>query len=173
MNSVRALLLVMLAAALSSCGYKIAGKSDILPPSLKTVAIPAFGNGTVRYKLTDLMPEAFAREFIAHTRYKVVSDPGRADMILEGAVITYAYNPTIFDPTAQRANVADLRVTMRVKLTERATGRVLFDRPLMEVKESYQISRDPLEYFEESDPALRRASTRVAQQIVTAILENF
>jgi len=69
--------------------------------------------------------------------------------------------------------VADLRVTMRVKLTERATGRVLFDRPSMEVKESYQISRDPAEYFEESDPALRRASDRVAQSIVTAILENF
>lgn len=169
----RALASCLLVLTLSSCGYRVAGKTDLLPPTLHTVAIPAFGNATVRYKLTDLMPEAFAREFIAHTRYKVVSDPGRADMVLEGAIVSYAYNPTIFDPAAQRANVADLRVTMRVKLTERATGRVLYDRPSMEVKESYQISRDPAEYFEESDPALRRASERVAQNVVTAILENF
>ncbi|MFM2124076.1 MAG: hypothetical protein RL328_527 [Acidobacteriota bacterium] len=169
----RALFAVVLAAALSSCGYRVAGTSDLLPPTIRTVAIPAFGNSTVRYKLTDLMPEAFAREFIAHSRYKVVTDPGRADMVLEGAILNYAYNPTIFDPAAQRANVADVRVTMRVKLTERSTGRVLFDRPSMEVKDSYQISRDPAEYFEESDPALRRASDRVAQQIVTAILETF
>lgn len=169
----RTLLVVLLATALSSCGYRVAGKTDILPPTLKTVAIPAFGNSTVRYKLTDLMPEAFAREFIQHTRYKVVTDPGRADMVLTGSIVTYAFNPTIFDPIAQRANVADLRVTIQVKLTERATGRVLYDRPLMEVKESYQISRDAAQYFEESDPALRRASERVAQQVVTSILENF
>ena len=169
----RILLAALLAAALSSCGYRVAGKSDILPPTLKTVAIPAFGNSTVRYKLTDLMPEAFAREFIQHTRYNVVTDPNRADMVLTGSIVTYTFNPTIFDPAAQRANVADLRVTIQVKLTERSTGRVLYDRPLMEVKESYQISRDAAQYFEESDPALRRASERVAQQVVTSILENF
>lgn len=165
--------LALLLLLLSSCGYRTAGRADLLPPSLRTVAIPAFSNTTVRYKLTDTMPEALAREFIAHTRYRVVSSPGEADMVLQGAVLSYNFNPTIFDPQAQRANVADLRVTLQVTLTERATGRVLFQRPRFEVKESYQISPDASEYFEESDLALRRASQRVAQQVVTSILENF
>jgi len=164
-----ALLLILL----TSCGYRTAGRADLLPPSLRTVAIPAFANSTVRYKLTDWMPEALAREFIGHTRYRVVSNPAEADMILAGSIINYAFNPTIFDPQAQRANVADLRVTLQVTLTERASGRVLFQRPRLEVKESYQISPDASEYFEESDLALRRASQRVAQQVVTSILENF
>ena len=34
----RGLLTVILAAALSSCGYRVAGKSDLLPPTLHTVA---------------------------------------------------------------------------------------------------------------------------------------
>jgi RNase P/RNase MRP subunit p29 len=164
---------IVLLATLSSCGYHTAGKGSLLPPSLKTVSIPAFTNSTVRYKLTDVMPQAFAREFIAHTRYKVVSDPAQADMVLRGAIITYTNNPTIFDPVAQRANVADLHVTLQVTLTERATGKILFQRPTFEIKESFQISPDAGEFFEESEPTIRRASERVAQQVVTAILENF
>ncbi len=165
--------LVILLAALSSCGYRVAGKADLLPPSLKTVAIPAFTNATIRYKLTDVLPQAFAREFIAHTRYKVVTDPARADMVLSGAVITYTNNPTIFDPNVQRNNVADLHVTMEVTLTERTTGRILYKKPAFEIKESFQISSDPSEFFEESEPAIRRASELVAQTVVTSILENF
>lgn len=164
---------LLLLGILTSCGYRVAGKIDSLPPSLKTISIPAFSNSTIRYKLTDVLPQAFAREFIAHTRYRVVTDPSRADMVLTGAIIIYTNSPTIFDPVAQRANVADLHVTMEVTLTERATGRILFKRPAFEIKESYQISPNPTEFFEESEPALRRASERVAQQVVTAIRENF
>jgi hypothetical protein len=164
---------VILAAMFASCGYRVAGKSDLLPPTIHTVAVPAFGNGTARYKITDVMSEAFAREFVAHTRYKVVSDPGQADMVLHGNILRYSYNPTIFDPKTQRANVAELHVQLQVSLVERATGKVLFQRPGFDVKETYQISADPVQYFGEDDIAVRRASERVAQQVVTAILENF
>ena len=161
------------ALMLTSCGYRMAGKADLLPASLHTISIPAFENGTIRYKLTDLMPSALAREFITRTRYRVIPDADSADMVLRGQIVNYAFNPTIFDPERQRANVADLRVTLQVTLTERATGKVLYQRPSFEVKESYQISPQPAEYFEENALALQRASERVSQQLVTAILENF
>ncbi len=167
------LLIALPALALASCGYHVAGRADLLPPTLKTISIPAFENGTIRYKLSELMPQALAREFITRTRYRVVPDPDSADMVLRGSVVTYAFNPTIFDSVRQRANVADLRVTLQVTLTERATGRILYQRPSFEVKESYQISPQPAEYFEESAAALQRASERVSRQVVTAILENF
>ncbi len=167
-------LIVILAASLASCGYRVAGTTDLLPPTLHTVWIPAFGNGTARYKLTDVMPEAFAQEFIARTRYKVVSDPSRADMVLSGNILRYSYSPIIFDPVSQRANVAELYVTLQVSLVERATGKVLFQRPGFSVRETYQISaNDPVQYFGEDDIAVRRAGARVAQQVVTSILENF
>lgn len=165
--------IAVLAAALGSCGYRVAGTSDLLPPTLHTVAIPAFGNFSARYKLTDVMPEAFAREFIAHTQYKVVSDPNTADMVLKGSILRYSYAPTIFDPAAQRANVAELYVMLQVSLVERATGRVLYQRPNLAVRETYQISADPVQYFGEDEIAVRRASERVAQQVVTSILASF
>jgi RNase P/RNase MRP subunit p29 len=120
-----------------------------------------------------MMPEALAREFITRTRYRVVPDANSADMVLQGSILNYTFYPTVFDQERQRANVADLHVRLQVTLTERASGRVLYRQPDFEVKESYQISPVPTEYFEESPFALERASKRVAQQVVTAILENF
>ena len=97
-----------------SCGYHASnGKAALLPPNLKTVAIPAFGNLTARYKLSDVMPQAFSNEFIAHTRYRIVTDPGQADMILTGNILSYAFNPTIFDAAAQRAQGVPLRSIAR------------------------------------------------------------
>jgi hypothetical protein len=158
---------------LSSCGYKFAATDTVLPKSVHTIAIPAFNNLTTRYKLTDQMPEAISREFLTRTRYRVVPDVNSADAILRGAVVNYSFNPTIFDPATGRAAYAELHVTLSVTLTERSSGKVLFDRKNFDVRETYQISPDATQYFEESDPALKRAGQQVARSIVSAVLENF
>lgn len=162
-----------LAAALlacSSCGYRVAGHTDLLPQTIRTIAIPAFTNATTRYKLTDHLPEALSREFIARTRYKIVADPNQADAVLRGTVTNYIAGATI---VVQNATAVDVHVYLQVSLIERATGKVLFTRPSMEVRERYEVSVDPKQYFEESDAALDRVSHTVAQNLVSAILANF
>ena len=167
------LILAVAMFALAGCGYRVAGHADLLPKTIKTIAFPAFGNLTVRYKLTDQLPEAIAREFISRTRYRVVKDMNTADAILRGAVLNYFAYPTIFDPQTGRASGVQIHVIMQVSLVERATGKTLFTRPSFEIRERYQISTDPGVYFEESDTALARVSMQAARQVVTAILENF
>lgn len=162
-----------LALLLSSCGYRFAATDTALPKTVHTIAIPAFANLSTRYKLTDQLPELIAREFLTRTRYKVVPDVDTADAILRGAIINYAFYPTIFDPANGRAAYAELHVTLTVSLTERATGKVLFNRPNFDVRETYQISPQATQYFEESDPALKRAGEQVARSVVSAVLENF
>ena len=166
-------LVVLFSLILPSCGYRFAATDSVLPKTIHTIAVPAFNNQGIRYKLTDQLPEAISREFLTRTRYKVVSDPNTADAVLRGTVINYSFNPTIFDPTTGRAAYAELHVTVTVSLTERATGKVLFERKNFEVRETYQISPDPTQYFEESDPALKRAGQQVARSVVSAVLENF
>ena len=169
----RRLAVAVLAVVTSSCGYHVAGHSDLLPKTLETICIPAFSNATTRYKLTDRMPEALSKEIISRTRYHIVSDPNQADAVLRGAIMNYISYATVADPVSGRATAVDLRVYLQVSLTERKTGKVLFSRPGMEVRERYEISVDPRAYFDESDAALDRASKQVAAQIVTAILSNF
>jgi Lipopolysaccharide-assembly len=162
-----------LALLLSSCGYRFAATDTALPKTIHTIAIPAFANLSTRYKLTDQLPELISREFLTRTRYKVVADVDTADAILRGAIITYAFYPTIFDPANGRAAYAEMHVLLTVSLTERATGKVLFNRPNFDVRETYQISPQATQYFEESDPALKRAGQQVARSVVSAVLENF
>jgi Lipopolysaccharide-assembly len=164
---------LLLPFVVASCGYRFAGTNNELPKTIHTVSIPAFQNLTTRYKLTDQLPEAISREFISRTRYHVVSDPNAADAVLRGSVISYSYYPTVFDPATFRAAFAELHVTLSVTLTERATGKVLFNRSNFDVRETYQISPDAQQYFEESEPALRRAGQQVARSIVSAVLQNF
>ena len=64
-------------------------------------------------------------------------------------------------------------VTMSVTLVERATGKVLYTRPNLDIRERYQIATDPALYYEESEDALRRASREVARAVVTDILQSF
>ncbi len=158
---------------LVGCGYKVAGKADLLPKNLHTIAIPAFSNSTMQYKLTDRLPNALAREFIARTRYQVIADENAADMVLTGAVANVMAFPTTFDPLTGRAAGVQVQVVLQVTLRERATGKVLYSQPALDFRERYEISTDPQAYFDESAPAFERMSRGVARNTVSAILEMF
>jgi RNase P/RNase MRP subunit p29 len=170
---VRTLAAILFAIASTSCGYHVAGRADLVPQTVKTIAVPAWSNATTRYKLTDHIPEAVSREFLTRTRYKIVSDVNQADAVLRGTVSKYSAYATVVDRDTGRATVVQLYLVMQVSLTERATGKVLFNRPTFEVRGQYEISVDPAQYFDESDAALDRASQQVAQQVVSSILNDF
>lgn len=165
-----ALAAVMLA---SGCGYHVAGKSDIMPQTIHTIAIPAFGNNTIRYSLARRLPADITREFIARTRYKIVADPRNADAVMDGAVLNFTSYPIIADQASGRATVVQCSAYLKVTLTERSTGKLLFSRPAFEVRERYEISVDPQSYFDESGAGVERLSRDVARDVVSSILENF
>ena len=158
---------------LSACGYHVAGHADLMPKTVKTIAIPAFANPTTRFQIARMLPEDVAREFIARTRYKVVADPNQADAVLTGVVNNYTAYPTVVDPASGRATGVQVIVNLQVTLTERATGKVLFQRNGFEFRDRYTISIDPQAYFDENGTAMARVSKDAARSIVTGILENF
>jgi len=157
----------------AACGYHVAGHGDLMPKSVKTIAIRPFGNVTTRYQLARRLPEDISREFISRTRYKVIEDPAQADAILTGAIVNFNFYPTTFDPATGRATAAIAAVTVQLTLTERATGVVLFSRPGQEFRQQYEIAVNPEQYFDESGTAMIRLSQDVARDVVSAVLENF
>lgn len=163
----------ILAAGVSGCGYHVAGKADLVPKNVHKIFVPAWSNNTVRYRLTDKIPQDVARELIARTRYRIVNRAEDADAVLTGSVVNYQAFPTIFDPATGRASGVQFAVTLAATLTERGTGKVLFTRPSFVFNQRYEISTKPETYFEESDVALDRLSREVARSLVSAILEGF
>lgn len=171
MKLAASLLLVVIGSG--GCGYRVAGKADLLPKRIRTIAVPAFGNVTTRYNLAERLPADITREFIERTRYRIVANPDEADAILSGAVVNFMSYPTVFDPESFRATGVQAIVVLQISLTDRETGAVLFARPGMEIRERYEISVDSRQYFDESSAALQRLSRDVARSVVSAVLENF
>jgi hypothetical protein len=156
------------------CGYHVSsGQGDLVPNTVKTIAIPGFQNITTRYELNRLLPEDITREFLARTRYKVVSDPGQADAVLHGAVVNFVFFPTTFDTATGRSTGVEVVVTMRLTLTDRATNAVIWNRPAAEFRERYEVSENPQQYFDESSTAMIRLSRDVASSIVSALQQAF
>lgn len=169
----RAAAVLLAAAALAGCGYHVGGRADLLPSTLRTIAIPAFGNASPRYRLTAQLPAAITREFLTRTRYRVVADPNEADAVLYGTVRSYFSFPTLFDQSTGRASGVQVSVFLDVKLVERETGKVLFEQQNYEFRGRYEIAVDQAQYFDESSTALERLSREVARQLVSSILEAF
>ncbi len=158
---------------LTGCGYHVGGKANSMPKTVKTIAIPTFGNLTSRYKISDRLGNAVSREFLTRTRYQIVADPNGADAVLSGVVVNYVAYPTVIDQVTNRAAGVQIQVILRLTLTEKVSGKVLFTRPNMEVRERYEISIDQNQYFEESETALERLSRDVARSVVSAVLSGF
>jgi lipopolysaccharide assembly LptE-like protein len=157
---------------LTGCGYHVGSNTSLLPKTIKTIAVPAFGNATTEPKLPMLLTSEIIRQFISRTRYTVIHDPAQADAVLSGAVVNIYKSPTVYDPVKGLTGV-QMSVILQLSLTERSTGAVLFTRPAMEFRERYEIATDPQAYFDESETSLGRLSRDVARSVVTAILQNF
>ncbi len=161
------------AALSSSCGYHVAGKADLMPKEIRTIGIPPFTNPTTRYKLTEKLPMAITREFLARTRYQILPDANGADAVLQGSVQMVLAVPVIFDPVTGRAAGILVQTLLGVTLTQMAGNKVLYTNPVMDFRQRYEISTDPQAYFDESTPAFDRLSRDVAAAVVSGVLENF
>jgi outer membrane lipopolysaccharide assembly protein LptE/RlpB len=167
----------LLAAAalllLPSCGYHVAGRADQIPKEVRTIAVLPFFNTTSRYKLDQHLTRALTHEFLSRTRFRVVPEEEDADATLRGGVTNIFVTPIIFDPASGRATSIQVIAQLQVTLTERRTGRVLYQNQNYEARERYEVAIDPRAYFDESEIAMDRLSQSVARSLVSAVLERF
>jgi hypothetical protein len=174
---------------LSSCGYHVGGTASQLPPGLKVIAVPALKNDTPRYRIEQRMTEAVVHEFIARTKYRIVSSEDAADAVLHGEITSFEAIPAVFDTTptttpnsttvptvnttTARATTMLVSVHVKVSLQERETNKVLYKNDDYLFREPYEISTDPAKFFDEQGPALERMSRDFAARLVSDVLENF
>lgn len=181
-------LCVSVALLLSSCGYHVGGMATRLPPGLKVIAIPALQNDTSRYRIEQIMTEAVIHEFLARTKYRIVSSEDAADAVLRGEITAVDVTPVVFDTTraattttlppnvntsTARATTMLVSVHMKVRLEERDTKNVLYKSDNYLFREPYEVSTDPSKFFDEQGPALDRMSRDFAARLVSDVLENF
>src|SRR5690349_8066664 len=87
--ALRQALVGALAVAMAGCGYHAGSRATILPPTVKTIAAPAFANATPNYRLPALLTADVTRELISRTKYNIVTDPAQADVVLAGTLVNF------------------------------------------------------------------------------------
>lgn len=155
------------------CGYRVAGQADTIPDAIRTIAVPAFENGTTEYKIEQYVTQAVKREFLSRTRYAVVNREEDADATLRGSVVAFLALPQNFDPDTGRATTVMTITRLHVSLWDRRQGLPIYENPSLEHRERYEVSFDPEAYFEERQSALQRSSQSMARTLVSAVLEGF
>lgn len=172
---------VALGVLLSACGYHIAGRDTALPKTIHVIAVPAIENKTSSYRIEQKLTAATIHEFLAKTKYKIVSSPASGDAVLTGKVLSVEAVPLTFQvqpatptaPSTAQATTMLVTVKCEVTLTEADTQKVLFHSDNFLFRNEYELSTDVKSFFEEQDPALDRLAKDFAQKLVAAILENF
>ncbi len=170
-----------------SCGYHTSGASSVLPPDVKTLAIPSFTNQTHTYHVETGLTSAVIREFNTRTRYRVIqtTPPQRAsaassptptadeaDATLQGTLLSAQVAPVAYDSVSGRASTGLVTLVIKVTLTAR-DGRVLYSNPNYVFRDQYQISSELASFFEEQGPALDRLERDFSRTLVSNILEAF
>ena len=166
-------LVALLCLACWGCGYHTAGKADLLPTDVQTIAIPAFQNQTRTYKIDQLLTQAVVHEFLGRTRYHIFNNSGHeADANLKGIVTYCVVYPVTFDTATLRVATVEVVIGANVTLTDR-DGRVLYSNPNYSFRDQYELARDVATFFQEESPALDRLSRDFARTLVSNILEGY
>ncbi len=180
------------------CGYHVAGHGpDALPKTIHVIAVPALENKTTTFKIEQKLTAATIHEFLAKTRYKVVSDPNGGDAVLTGKVLSMEVVPLLFQSssstTTSVAQATAMMVTMRceVTFTERDSDKVLYHTDNFVFRNQYQLAttcaptsgsscptatnpESQVEsFFQEGEPALDRMAQDFATRLVAAVTENY
>lgn len=166
--------LVALSAVLlaGSCGYKVSGRYNGLPESIRTIAVPVFDNRTPKFELEQVLTAAVKRELAERSNRQVTSDKDTADAVLTGTILSYSTTP-IGIKSENVGTSFSVMLVVDVSFYERNTGKVLYANPQFVIREEYTLSNQTKDFYLEEGPAIERASRSFAASLVPTILESF
>jgi len=152
--------------------YKPVTKSQ-LPSHIKTVAVPAFQNNALRYKIEHRFTEAVMNELIRRGHgLKVQSEREGADAVIDGVVKSFGFSGVLLDDKG-RARIFEVTVTAAVTVRDQHDNRVLYDNQNFVFRGEFEFANDPRNFFNEEDPAVMRIARSFAESIVSTLVNGF
>ncbi len=148
--------------------YKPVTKNQ-LPKRIKVVAVPAFQNNALRYKVESRFTEAVVNELIHRGRgLKVQGNREGADAVIEGVIKSFSYSGVLLDDRG-RARIFEVTIEAAVTVRDQTENRVLYDNQNFVFRGEYEFANDPRNFFNEEDPAVQRMARNFAESIVSTL----
>lgn len=163
-------LIFLVALLAGGCGYHLVGKETSLPPHLKTMVIPLFGNSTQEPELQRDLTSIIRESFINDGRLKIVGE-NKADLLMKGVLFQYELRPISFD----RQDIAveywvilgvDIEVIDQVK-------KKTYVKQKFTTKWDYKASAVVANSEASRQLALSEAYRDLASRLVSIVIEKF
>src|ERR1051325_10935371 len=149
--------------------YKPVTKNQ-LPSRIRTVAVPAFQNNALRYKIESRFTDAVVNELIHRGRgLKVQGSREGADAVIEGVIKSFSYSGVLLDDRG-RARIFEVTIEAAVTVRDQTENRVLYDNQNFVFRGEVEFGSDPRSFFNEEDPAILRMSRNFAESIVSTLI---
>jgi hypothetical protein len=163
-----ALMVVLLfVSGFAEC-YKPVTKNQ-LPSRIRTVAVPAFQNNALRYKIESRFTDAVINELIHRGRgLRVQGEREGADAVIEGVIKSFSYSGVLLDDKG-RARIFEVTIEAAVTVRDQTENRVLYDNQNFVFRGEYEFANDPRNFFNEEDPAVLRMARNFAESIVSTL----
>ena len=164
---------ICIALALAGCGYSTKSSLD---PKYRTISVSAFYDKSREYDLQAPLTNAVIRKFIADGRLNV-APPGQADLLMEGVILNCELKGLTYDQNDEVTQFI-MVITAGVRLTDQASGKVLWEDPNMSGETSFYTraagqSSDRLRGNAETFlPAVRSFSTEEENRAASEALEQ-
>jgi hypothetical protein len=155
----------------SEC-YKPVTNSE-LPSHIHTVAVPAFQNEAVRFKIESRFTRAVMDKIIRKGHgLKVQSEREGADAVVEGKIKEFTLSGVLLDDKG-RARIYEVTIVAAVTVRDQVENRVLYDNQNYVFRGEFEFANDPRTYFNEEDPAVLRMANSFAESLVSTLVNGF
>jgi hypothetical protein len=167
---------------LMGCGYQFRATGEPLGTKIESIAIPLIESTSSIIGFEAEFTRFIREEFISFGRVSLVSKE-TAQVVLTGRIHDIKTEPLIFDiqqqvvsgvlTTDEITSRRRLKIRLDMKLTERATGRILWQDKHMEDRASFEVDADPLVTRFNQSRALERIARELARRIFLKTMERF
>ncbi len=158
-------------AGFTEC-YKPVTKSG-LPDYIHTVAVPAFENQALRYKIETRFTDAVSNQIIRRGRgLHVQSERKGADAVVDGVIKSFSFSGVLLDERG-RSRVFEVTIVGAVTVRDQVQNRVLYDNQNFVYRGEFEFANDPRTFFNEEDPAVQRIARNFAESLVSTLVNGF
>jgi hypothetical protein len=167
-------LLLLFVSGFTEC-YKPVTKSQ-LPSRIKTVAVPAFQNESLRFKVESRFTEAVINEIVRRGKgLRVQGTREGADAVVDGVIKSFTFSGVLLQPTDPdaRARIFEVEIRAAVTVRDQIENRVLYDNQNFIFRGEFEFANDPRTFFNEEDPAVQRMARSFAESIVSTLVNGF
>jgi hypothetical protein len=170
-RTVALLTVLVLVSGFGECYKPI--KKNQLPTRIRTIAVPAFQNQALRYKIEHRFTEAVINEIVRRGRgIRVQSEREGADAVVDGVVKSFNFSGVLLDERG-RARIFEVTIVAAVTIRDQVENRVIYDNQNYVFRGEFEFANDPRSFFNEEDPAVQRIARTFAESLVSTLINGF